>query len=94
MTERREETDPRPMPQVAAALREFVRNEAAGGVVLLLATVAALVWANSAAAGGVELGCCGLWCSAPLSLRLPGRCALSLRQFTRWHRTSAVASRF
>lgn len=29
-----------------AALREFLRTEASGGVVLLLATIAALVWAN------------------------------------------------
>ncbi len=38
-------------------LRRFVHDEAAGGVVLLLATVAALVWANSPAAAGYE----GLW---------------------------------
>ena len=40
------------MRRVADTLRQFVRNEAAGGVVLLLATVAALVWANTAAATG------------------------------------------
>lgn len=42
------------MPRMAATLRQFVRNEAVGGVVLLLATVTALVWANSAAAAGYQ----------------------------------------
>lgn len=32
---------------VAGALQDFLRNEAAGGIVLLVATVVALVWANS-----------------------------------------------
>lgn len=35
-------------------LRRFVHDEAAGGVVLLVAAVAALVWANSPAAAGYE----------------------------------------
>ncbi|MEO6885136.1 MAG: Na+/H+ antiporter NhaA [Jatrophihabitantaceae bacterium] len=33
------------------ALREFLADEAAGGVLLLVAAVAALIWANSAGAG-------------------------------------------
>jgi NhaA family Na+:H+ antiporter len=32
------------------AIRHFLHNEASGGIVLLAASVAALVWANSAAA--------------------------------------------
>ncbi|SDD89369.1 Na+/H+ antiporter NhaA [Actinokineospora iranica] len=43
--------------RVVDPLRRFVHDEAAGGVVLLMATVAALVWANSPAAAGYE----GLW---------------------------------
>ena len=40
--------------RVVDPLRRFVHDEAAGGVVLLVATVAALVWANSPAAAGYE----------------------------------------
>lgn len=36
-----------PRVRVLAPLREFVRNESAGGALLLLATLVALVWANS-----------------------------------------------
>lgn len=47
----------RPVPRVVVRpLREFLRWEASGGVVLLLATLAALVWANLAV-GSYE----GLW---------------------------------
>ncbi|HRJ60048.1 MAG TPA: Na+/H+ antiporter NhaA [Azospirillaceae bacterium] len=52
------------------ALRNFLKTEAAGGVVLMIAAVAALIWANSAAAPyysailsapvGVRLGAVGL----------------------------------
>lgn len=38
----------RGVPQFARPLREFVRTEAAGGVLLLAATAAALLWANLA----------------------------------------------
>jgi len=37
----------RPLAKVLAPLRDFLHTEAAGGVLLLVATVAALVWANS-----------------------------------------------
>ncbi len=37
----------RPMPDTGWALLNFLRTEAGGGVILLLAAVAALVWANS-----------------------------------------------
>lgn len=37
-----------------ATLREFIRLEAAGGVVLMVAAIAALVWANSPAAPAYE----------------------------------------
>ncbi|WP_329792151.1 Na+/H+ antiporter NhaA [Lentzea sp. DG1S-22] len=47
-------TDTRLTRRVTASLRKFVHNEAAAGVVLLLATAAALVWANSAAAAGYQ----------------------------------------
>ncbi|WP_447007872.1 Na+/H+ antiporter NhaA [Saccharothrix isguenensis] len=40
--------------RVVDPLRRFIHDEAAGGVVLLLATVGALVWANSPAAAGYE----------------------------------------
>ena len=39
---------------VARPVREFLRVEAAGSVLLLAATVVALVWANSAWAGGYD----------------------------------------
>jgi NhaA family Na+:H+ antiporter len=39
---------------VVEPLREFVRLESAGGIVLLVAAVAALVWANSPASGGYQ----------------------------------------
>jgi NhaA family Na+:H+ antiporter len=38
---------PRPAVRLPAALREFLDTEVGGGVVLLVATAAALVWANS-----------------------------------------------
>jgi len=41
--------------RVVDPLREFLHDEAAGGIVLLMATVAALVWANSGAADGYDL---------------------------------------
>ena len=36
-----------PPLRLPAPLREYLRNEAAGGVVLMVAAVVALVWANS-----------------------------------------------
>ncbi|MBO2464743.1 Na+/H+ antiporter NhaA [Actinomadura violacea] len=54
MTERREEASGGPPPEVTAwarsvqtPLREFLRTETGGAVVLLAATIAALVWANT-----------------------------------------------
>ena len=45
----------RPVPRLLARpLRTFLNTEAAGGVVLLVATVVALVWANSPLAGSYE----------------------------------------
>ena len=40
-------TQTAPRVRVLAPLREFMRNESAGGALLVLATIAALVWANS-----------------------------------------------
>src|SRR5919206_5386515 len=40
--------------RVVDPLREFLHNEAAGGIALLLATVAALGWANSGAAASYD----------------------------------------
>ena len=40
-------TDRRLARRVGRPVRRFMRIEAAGGVVLLLATIGALVWANS-----------------------------------------------
>lgn len=40
-------TRPRPLTTRLAPLRDFLHTEAAGGVLLLIATVAAMVWANS-----------------------------------------------
>jgi NhaA family Na+:H+ antiporter len=42
------------VPAVGRALLEFVRTEAGGGLVLLAATVAALVWANSPWSGSYD----------------------------------------
>ena len=51
----------------AGALREFLRTEAAGGVLLVVATAVALVWANSPWSHGYER----LWSvDLPLSLDL------------------------
>jgi Na+:H+ antiporter, NhaA family len=70
----------RPLPtQVAStrALREFLATELVGGVVLLVATVAALVWANSAWKGGYEQ----LW-GTELGIELGRwRLALDLREW-------------
>ena len=44
---RRTSTDSRAL-RVLHPLRDFLRTEAAGGVVLVVATAAALVWANAA----------------------------------------------
>ena len=41
------ETDPHGARRALAPLRDFLRTESAGGVVLVAATVAALIWANS-----------------------------------------------
>ena len=43
--------------RVLSPVADFLRTEAAGGVVLLAATVAALGWANSPWAGGSD----GFW---------------------------------
>ena len=43
-----------PGPLLPRALREFLRTEAAGGLVLVVAAVVALVWANSGWAGTYE----------------------------------------
>jgi Na+:H+ antiporter, NhaA family len=40
-------TLPLPPPRVPRAVREFLHTEASGGIVLLVATIVALVWANS-----------------------------------------------
>jgi NhaA family Na+:H+ antiporter len=40
--------------RLLAAVESFLRTESAGGVILLAATVAALVWANSPAAGSYQ----------------------------------------
>lgn len=55
------------------ALGTFLSAEIAGGVVLLGATVAALVWANSPAAASYE----GLW-QTPMSLHIGERALVSL----------------
>src|SRR5690349_4833654 len=45
----------RPVPRrVLRPIREFMRLEVAGGVVLLVASVAALIWANAAPGGYVS----------------------------------------
>ncbi|WP_306750858.1 Na+/H+ antiporter NhaA [Saccharothrix yanglingensis] len=59
MTKARE-AGPGAVRRVVGPLRRFAHDEAAGGVVLLLAAVAALVWANSPAAADYE----GLWRSS------------------------------
>ena len=43
----RHEASPRGGRRALAPLRDFLRTESAGGVVLVVATVAALIWANS-----------------------------------------------
>ena len=43
-----------PQPATTRAFREFLATEAAGGLVLLVATVVALVWANSPWSGGYD----------------------------------------
>jgi NhaA family Na+:H+ antiporter len=45
-------TTPRPLPR---PIRDFIQAEASGGILLLAATLAALIWANAAAAGYHEL---------------------------------------
>ena len=40
-------TPPQGARRALAPLRDFLRTESAGGVVLVAATVAALIWANS-----------------------------------------------
>lgn len=49
-------TEPDPMLQrkVLDPLREFLHDEAAGGIVLVLAAVVAVVWANSSFSGSYE----------------------------------------
>jgi NhaA family Na+:H+ antiporter len=48
-------TSERPVARlVARPAREFLRTEAAGGIVLLIATVAALIWANSPFGGSYD----------------------------------------
>jgi Na+/H+ antiporter NhaA len=51
------EVGPGLVRRVMDPFQRFVHDEAAGGRVLLLATAAALVWANGPAAAGYE----GLW---------------------------------
>ena len=41
------EVERRPIDRVLSPIQRFLRVEAAGGILLLLFTVAALVWANS-----------------------------------------------
>jgi hypothetical protein len=52
-------------PTVTAAARQYLHTEAGGAVLLLLATVLALIWANSPWAGSYER----FW-ETPLSLQL------------------------
>jgi hypothetical protein len=56
----------RPQPQgVTAAARQYLHTEAGGAVLLLLATIVALIWANSPWSGSYER----FW-ETPLSLQL------------------------
>ncbi len=54
-----------PVGEVTAAARDYLKTEAGGAVLLLLATLTALVWANSPASGSYER----LW-ETTLSLQL------------------------
>lgn len=70
--QRRQRLAPASAPlRLPLALREFLREETAGGAALLAAAVVALLWANSPWRGGYER----LW-ATELSLRL-GRYALA-----------------
>ncbi len=73
MTTRHDATavDALPGRRMPRALRQFLDTEAAGGVLLLVATLAALVWANSPWSGSYRT----LW-ETDLTMRL-GRFALS-----------------
>ena len=58
-------TAPQSQPRALAPLRDFMRTEAAGGTLLVIATVVALIWANSPLRGAYE----ALW-STDFSLSL------------------------
>ena len=45
---------PRTLPRAIRAFTEFFRLEAASGIVLMVATVVALVWANSGASAAYQ----------------------------------------
>src|SRR3712207_1060448 len=53
-----------PLSRIFDPFLRFVHSESAGGIILLLATIAALVWANSGASESYE----HLW-EIPLSLQ-------------------------